>query len=411
MKLVLCACLLAACGTSDPAPALKVAVTPMGTPLGDPIEMLIPASGGSMTSADGAVRIDVPAGALAVDTTLTIQPITNEAPGGTGTAYRLGPDGQTFATPVTLTFATDDASSNLGVTYQDATAQWHALKQVTHGAQSASVQTLHFSDWSTFMGFQLLPHYKAVKTGESVELNVVDCQTKDVGDDLAELQYECIPDPGFLDLKWLINGSDNPPASAGTISFGGDTATYTAPTQRPATNPVAVSTHITSHGASVTLVSNITVGQPPLEGTIMAVETDLVGYTVTTETSVRLEYDDTFMAYVSTSGHVKVTVDIEGLSCVSHGVGEADISRMDGYSILEDDNYVFGGATTTAVSGTTTCSNGTTPYTATDSYQWWPALPGPFKLQTDGSMVGDVTDSPIGEQSVTMSWSLHPVEM
>jgi hypothetical protein len=411
MKLALLVLVLAGCGTTDPAPVLTVATTPIGTPLGDPVEMLIPTTGGSMTSADGTLRLDVPAGALAVDTTLTIQPITNEAPGGVGTAYRLGPEGQMFATPVTITFASDDASTNLGITYQDATAQWHSLKQVAHDAQSASAQTLHFSDWSTFMGFQLLPHDKAVKTGESVELNVVDCQSVDVGDDLAELQYECIPDPGFLDLKWLINGSDHPPASAGTISFGGDTATYTAPNQRPATNPVAVSTHITSRGSSVTLVSNITVGQPPLEGMIMAVESDLLGYTVTTETSVHLEYDDAYMAYVSTSGHVKVTVDVEGLSCVSHGVGEADIGHQDGYSIVDDDNYVFGGATTTTVSGTTTCSTSTMPYTATDSYPWWPALQGPFKLQTDGSMVGNVTDASIGEQTVTMSWALHPVAM
>ena len=49
-------------------------------------------------------QIDVPAGALASDTDITIQPITNTAWGGIGNGYRLTPDGLTFTQPVDLVF-------------------------------------------------------------------------------------------------------------------------------------------------------------------------------------------------------------------------------------------------------------------------------------------------------------------
>jgi hypothetical protein len=81
-----------------------VAVTPPGEVRGKPVQVMIPAAGGILISPDGILTIEVPAGALASAQTLTIQPITNQAPGGLGAAYRLGPEGQTFAVPVTLTF-------------------------------------------------------------------------------------------------------------------------------------------------------------------------------------------------------------------------------------------------------------------------------------------------------------------
>lgn len=59
------------------------------------------ASGGTVSSSSGA-RLDVPAGALAAATTLTVQATGDVAPGG-APVFRLGPDGTTFARPVTIT--------------------------------------------------------------------------------------------------------------------------------------------------------------------------------------------------------------------------------------------------------------------------------------------------------------------
>jgi hypothetical protein len=80
------------------APAAK------GDPQGTATVQTIDAAGGSLTSADGRVTLDMPAGALSTATTVSIQPITNTTPNGLALNYRLEPEGTTFAVPVSLTF-------------------------------------------------------------------------------------------------------------------------------------------------------------------------------------------------------------------------------------------------------------------------------------------------------------------
>src|SRR5262245_38775453 len=80
-----------------------VATAP-GTPDGAPSVQTIGAGGGTITNAGAGFTIDIPAGALASDTEITVQPITNTAWGGIGQGVRLTPDGLTFTQPVTLTF-------------------------------------------------------------------------------------------------------------------------------------------------------------------------------------------------------------------------------------------------------------------------------------------------------------------
>jgi hypothetical protein len=74
----------------DPVP------TAVGTPDGAPTTETIGAAGGSIASSDGALTMNIPAGALASDTDITIQPVTNTAWGGIGTGYQFTPDGLTF---------------------------------------------------------------------------------------------------------------------------------------------------------------------------------------------------------------------------------------------------------------------------------------------------------------------------
>lgn len=69
------------------------------------VEKLVTAAeGGQVTIKD--VRIDIPAGALAVDTTVTAETLdADEMPGAVAsTVIDFGPDGLQFQTPVTLTF-------------------------------------------------------------------------------------------------------------------------------------------------------------------------------------------------------------------------------------------------------------------------------------------------------------------
>lgn len=61
-------------------------------------------AGGTLKSADDAVKLEVAPGAVAKNTTFAIQTITNELPGHIGDAFRITPEGTTFAVPAKITF-------------------------------------------------------------------------------------------------------------------------------------------------------------------------------------------------------------------------------------------------------------------------------------------------------------------
>jgi hypothetical protein len=412
-----------ACGSSNPPAPPKIAITAVGTDQGSAVEGIITPAGGTLASADGRLLIEVPAGAVASDTTLTIQPITNEAPGGTGAAYRLGPEGQTFAVPATLTFTYDDAEiadsdpAALDIAYQDAIGQWHALDQNTRdeAARTLSVETPHFSDWSRIKGYQIRPPSATLELSETLELSVVFCDSTDAGDDLTNLLYECgNGDTELLTQQvWLVNGATpdvtNRDATFGSIvSTSNSTATYKAPSAAPPVNPIAVSTDFHySRGRHVILVSNVTVGQPPLSGTIDATRRDGNGLTIVTHATATFTWNDALQSYVTSSGHFNATLDLIQGGCTTHGIGEADIGTMDGYiTFASGMQYLFGGGSSVTLNGTTTCGSNTTPYSNTDTQQWWPSVDGTYLVHSDGSIGETVTNGVFGNDTVDMTWSL-----
>jgi len=69
--------------------------------------------GGTVTAAAGNAIVQVPAGALASATAITVTPVTNPFPDPRlipGTAYEFGPNGTAFAQPVTVRIKYSDAS-------------------------------------------------------------------------------------------------------------------------------------------------------------------------------------------------------------------------------------------------------------------------------------------------------------
>src|SRR5215467_14553380 len=62
---------------TDPAQS-----TPVGTPVGNATSKVIGPSGGTVTTDDGIISLVFPANAVSTNTTITIQPITNNCPGG-----------------------------------------------------------------------------------------------------------------------------------------------------------------------------------------------------------------------------------------------------------------------------------------------------------------------------------------
>lgn len=258
--------------TPAPAPAggPQPAPTAVGVATGAAVSASIGAAGGRVSSGDGRVVLDIPAGALAADTAISMQPITNLAHGGRGAAYRLSPEGQTFLKPVKLSFAYTDldlqgtAAEVLGAAFQTAGGhwQWAGKPTIDSAARTVSVTTSHFSDWSMVFGLNLLPKSKTIKPKASLGLQVVMCYAPPSAE-VTPLGYKCADgadatmQPDARD--WAVNGRVGG-GSYGTVSGNGTGATYVAPDFEPVPASVAVSVKVRDlNGDTLLLVSNITV--------------------------------------------------------------------------------------------------------------------------------------------------------
>lgn len=321
-----------------------IAVTPAGVASGTPTSATIGAPGGSLASSDGRLTITVPAGALASDTVIGIQPITATAPGALGDSFRLTPDGVTFARPVTLTFAysADEAGASvpasLRVATQDASGRWSVINPTHDPAQrTLTVTTTHFSDWSYVAGLQVLPASASVAVYKTQVLRVIDCgEGPDPdGGNTQRLLLECV-EPGELPQlarNWSVNGVPGGSSGDGTV-VGGSSATYTAPAAVPAQNPVAVSAQIGTSDGVATLVSNITVFDDLVvyTGTISGrSETEALGEVAFEELNANLSF--TYNPNLSTGG-VKwydgrgtAVVRAKPFGCSSEGSGSAPVTN------------------------------------------------------------------------------------
>jgi hypothetical protein len=117
-------------------------------------------SGGTVAASDGT-KVVLPAGALTADTTITITAAPNApAPANTtqvGLAYTFGPEGTSFAQPVTVTVAIDPAKLPSGKTIANVviykapagTSTYSALATTMVDATHVSATTQSFS---TFTG-------------------------------------------------------------------------------------------------------------------------------------------------------------------------------------------------------------------------------------------------------------------
>ncbi|MBL8264853.1 hypothetical protein [Steroidobacter sp.] len=253
--------------------------TEVGTPIGNTVSVTIGVAGGQLTSDDGAVTVDVPAGAFDQDRTLAIQQITNTAHGAKGRAYRISPEGLHTTTPMTIRWQyTDDDvlgtdAAALTIAYQDSARLWHVYKEPTRDVanRTLSVSTTHFSDWSLVVGVQLTPKAVTLNVGQSAQFQVILCdEFEDDEQDNGELPvptvaYRCRTTPGtsFLAGDWAVNGAIGGSARHGTIVADTDElagrATYTAPATRPTPNVVAVSARYRAEDSQQLLVSNVTI--------------------------------------------------------------------------------------------------------------------------------------------------------
>lgn len=246
-------------------------ITDKGSPIGEMTSSSIGASGGTLESADGRLSVIVPTGALSSNTTITIQPVTNEGPLGIGSGYRLQPEGITFAKPVMLEFNYDELLLNntpedfLWIVTQTSNLSWNAmLKSVVNAnAKTVTIETTHFSDWALgrFIDLSLSPSSATLLKGTSVQLRVagfVRDQALSEEEELAPLipitgdwesltPLTTIPpvESRFMNFRvkqWTLNGSAAPVSNSnGSLEASANNATFTAPNKKPSVNPVAVS--------------------------------------------------------------------------------------------------------------------------------------------------------------------------
>jgi hypothetical protein len=103
------AVLATACGGGDDAPA---------TPNPTPEPGVVGPAGGTVTAANGNVRLVVPAGAVPADVRLTATPVADPEPSDKtigGTVHQFGPSGTQFAVPVTVSLKYAPAQLPAGV--------------------------------------------------------------------------------------------------------------------------------------------------------------------------------------------------------------------------------------------------------------------------------------------------------
>ena len=185
---------------SNTAPANNgsVAITPIGTPVGNPVSKIIGAAGGTLVSADSIVELNIPPGALSSDVNVSIQPVTNEAPGGIGLSYDFLPNGTVFRTPVTATFHYSDDSligtlpELLWILCQDSSNAWQANQEVQDldtVAKKLNIQISHFSRRSISKKLVIDASKIVLHKGETSNLTVylsqVDKTITSLGDGLS----------------------------------------------------------------------------------------------------------------------------------------------------------------------------------------------------------------------------------
>lgn len=227
--------------------------TEQGTPVGAAVTATIGAAGGELATADARFTIVVPPGALASDTSLSIQPITNTAHGGVGTAYELTPDGLAFAQPVTLRFKPSEedlegsALEFVQVDRQDSEGFWEELEtsiDATSGTVSAS--TPHFSHYSPTLTVQVRPPTSNVEIETFKAFEVWICSSATDDSATGRRTATCKAWTSNLAAQslgdWSVNGKVGGDSTVGTATYTGPgTMSYEAPAEVPSDNPVKVS--------------------------------------------------------------------------------------------------------------------------------------------------------------------------
>jgi hypothetical protein len=221
---------------------IPAAFTPVGSATGVLATKTIGPGGGTILSADGRIGLNIPAGALSANTNISIQPVTNQCPGGSGAAYDLLPNGTKFAVPATFIFHYADSDVNgtdpylFYLAYQDSAHEWkvNIYKDVDTVAKTVSFDIDHFTPYSNLAGVRIIADYGKtdLQENEKTTLRLLQfVRTKQLAGETAPGEDELPPIPQShpvaddLVRSWTVSGG----SANGTVTGYGSEATYTAP--------------------------------------------------------------------------------------------------------------------------------------------------------------------------------------
>ncbi|WP_423736114.1 hypothetical protein [Chitinophaga caseinilytica] len=219
-----------------------------GTPAGDLVKKTIGAAGGTLFSKDNTLKIEVPAGALAANTEISVQAVTNTLPGSPGPSYRLLPENIKFTKPVKLTFQYTDrhldstSADALYLAFQSADGVWQFMPNTNLNttARTLSVETTHFSDWAPYALYWLRadPASVLVTKTSTVWIYTAIDKYKAHADSrpIAIRREQVLQNSGNI-RNWKLSG-------AGTLTPDTRFAWYRAPAKVPTPNTVTVSVDI-----------------------------------------------------------------------------------------------------------------------------------------------------------------------
>lgn len=286
--------------------------TARGAAAGDLLTQTLGTVGGRLAAADGAITVDVPAGALASAGSASAQPVANTAPGGLGGGLALRLPARPAA-PLALTLhygADDDRHADaMRIAAQRPDGSWISLPLAAQdkaartlsaelppsffapaGATAQAIEIVEFTV-VRYLAFHLEPRQALVKVKGSIDL-VPHARVRGydalIGTCVSFPEFEaCVMQPvmetreipftnskaGF-ERRWLVFEDEGGKPGFGTVAPRGAVgATYTAPERvpDPSTVPVSfVSRHLAT-GRTVFLTSLMAIWDDRWSGEMRAV--------------------------------------------------------------------------------------------------------------------------------------------
>ena len=189
--------------------------TGFGTPDGKLISKEIGVDGGQIASEDGRVELIFPAGALAKNTIISIQPRTNPAPNGVGQSYWFEPSGIQFQKPVQINFRYTDEESeicpadwmSLGI--QDHKGKWTFIDYESFDSVSKTLKGFihHFSAVSNVDDVRVVADKSKIRVNELDHIALIDrTRISPEGIPYGDTSYSLAPIAMNSPVLWYVNG-------------------------------------------------------------------------------------------------------------------------------------------------------------------------------------------------------------